>query len=131
VAAVRRGRPKPAVLHLLAPQSVPVDRVLDPVARLAGLPTVPYPKFWAALRDHVVAGGGDELTRLLSVLPDPTGESDVDGKLAGLFTDGAQRFGAARSGQLLDDLGLRWPPVDDALLRRYAERAVAVAGRPA
>lgn len=124
VATLSAGRPKSETVHLLAPGSVPVDRVLDAVAAEAGLGRVPYGAFWTALRDRVVSEGDDELTRLLAVLPEPDGgPSDVDARLAALFTDAARLFSTTRADRLLDDLGLPWPEVGDGPLRRYARRA--------
>jgi amino acid adenylation domain-containing protein/thioester reductase-like protein len=129
VAALLAGPVKEPVLHLFDPRGIPIDRVLDTVATQTRLDPVPYPDFFAALRERVLGTGDDGLTRLLAVLPDPTdaAPSEVDGRLAALFTDAGRHYATTRADRLLDDLGRSWPAVDEAVLRRYARWATATA----
>lgn len=127
VAALYTGRGKDPVVHLLDPGGLGVGEVLDAVAARSALRPVPYPRFWAELRERAVADDDEQLTRLLTVLPDPDPEADLPDRLAGLFTDAGRHYARPRADRLLDDLGLNWPPVRGPVLTRYADHAVAQA----
>jgi amino acid adenylation domain-containing protein/thioester reductase-like protein len=122
VAGLLAGPPKDAVVQLFDPRGMAVDRVLDALAVETRLTPVSYLDFWTALRDEVVRTGDEALTRLLAVLP--AGPAPEAG-FAALFTDSGRHYAAGRSQRLLDGLNLRWPRVDEPMLRRYARQLVA------
>jgi amino acid adenylation domain-containing protein/thioester reductase-like protein len=131
-AAAAAGSAPDGCLHALLPASVPVDRIMDTLAERTPLREVPYPEFWASL-DQAARGGDDrDLLGLLSLLPHPEA-SPAPELLAGVFTDAARNFAAARASRLADELGVPWPTkLDDDAVADYCGTVLAAAtARPA
>ncbi len=126
-AAAAAGSVGDGCFHVLLPASVPVARVMDTLAVRAPLREVPYPEFWTSLDQAARDGDDRDLLGLLSLLPHPEA-SPAPELLAGVFTDAATSFTAARASHLADELSVPWPAkLDDDAIADYCDTVLATA----
>jgi thioester reductase-like protein len=131
VTAMRRG--ETGYFHVRHPQPVAFDDLLAALATKCGLPQVPYPKFWDALRTLAEdETGRRDLQGTLALLPraDEGTEAETAGALAALFRDGTAPCADARTEWLMAEAGLGWPPLDARVFARYAAGQCDAARQP-
>ncbi|WP_433929339.1 thioester reductase domain-containing protein [Sorangium cellulosum] len=144
VEVLRSDNARGGCFHVLQPESVSFNDILATFARRGfGLRKVRYAEFWGALTERVAHYPTEKgLASLAALLPVPLGAGDDPGDrrageaLAALFTDATRHYALERTTQALNDLGLRWPPVDAGVLGARAEHHLAalrrgLAGQPA
>ncbi|MFK4066953.1 amino acid adenylation domain-containing protein [Streptomyces sp. NPDC029674] len=127
VAAVRKG--ERGWLHEVQPHAVGFDALMAVFQEAFGLTQVPYPVFWEQVRRRSAQSPDDrDLVRALALLPSPAGDEPDTGdgdarvkeSLAELFRQDPAAVGRERAERLAAGAGLSWPPVGDAVFRRYA-----------
>ncbi|WP_199694100.1 thioester reductase domain-containing protein [Sorangium cellulosum] len=143
VEVLRSNSARGGCFHVLQPESISFDDILATFARRGlGLRKVPYAEFWQALTERVARYPTEKgLASLVALLPVPLGAGDDPGDrraedaLAALFTDATRHYALERTTQALNDMALRWPPVDARVLGARAEHHLAalrrgLAGQP-
>ncbi|CAM3366615.1 amino acid adenylation domain-containing protein [Kibdelosporangium persicum] len=109
------------VFHVLPPQAMLLNELLDSFSREFDLRTVSYREFWTMLED--AAQTGDPVyTRLLAAVP--AAGADVDdatllAELTTMFQDGSRVFSTARAAVLRAQNGMVSAPTGDEAVGRY------------
>ncbi len=139
VETLKEGKSQNGYLHVVQPRSLSFNEIVAGFQREFGLRKVPYREFWRALKEAALREPDEAATaRLLMVMPEPADEATdpdgmrTDGELASLFTGGTRTFSTERAAQLLKELAIQWPPVDQPVLDAYVAhyRGVLRSGPP-
>ncbi|WP_409492249.1 amino acid adenylation domain-containing protein [Amycolatopsis sp. cmx-11-12] len=109
------------VFHVLPPQAMRLDELLDGFGREFGLSPVSYREFWAMVEE--AAQTGDPVyTRLLAAVPAAGLEVDdttLLAELTTLFQDGSRVFSTARAAVLRAQNGMAPAPIGGEAIARY------------
>lgn len=126
VGTIKEGRNQNDYLHVLQTRSLSFNEIFMGFQRQFGLRKVSYREFWRSLRETALRGPDEaDLARLLALMPEPVNEAvdpdgtRTEGELASLFSGGTRTFSTERAAQLLRELAIHWPPVDQPVLDAY------------
>ncbi|XYI02791.1 non-ribosomal peptide synthetase [Sorangium sp. So ce1128] len=133
VEVLRSNNARGGCFHVVQPESISFNDILANFPRHGfGLRKVLYSEFWQTLTERITHDPTDKrLASLVALLPEPLGAEDdpedrrTDQALSALFTDGTRHYSLERTTQTLNDLALRWPPVDARVLGARAEHHLA------
>lgn len=128
VGVIQDAKQRDDCFHVFYPRSVSLNSIFESFGRAAtDWKRAPYRTFWRTLQEASAHAPGDQdLAGLLALLPEPIDEANDPGgertaeQLVRLFTDGTLHFSPERTLKALEELGIKWAPIDERVLDAYA-----------